>query len=48
MQNLIHTGEALLFLSFLQTGKVLEELLEFKYKYQHWNKTDKFSNSKVF
>ena len=33
MQNLIHTGEALLFLSFLQTGKVVEELLEFKYKY---------------
>ena len=33
MQNLIHKGEALLFLSFLQTGKVVEELLEFKYKY---------------
>ena len=34
MQNLIHTGGgALLFHSFLQTGKVVEELLEFKYKY---------------
>ena len=39
---------ALLFHSFLQTGKVVEELVEFKYKYQHWNKTDKFINSKVF
>ena len=39
---------ALLFHSFLQTGKVVEELLEFNYKYQHWNKTDKFINSKVF
>ena len=38
---------ALLFHSFLQTGKVVEELLEFKYKYKHWNKTDKFINSKV-
>ena len=27
-----HTG-ALLFHSFLQTGKVVEELLEFKYQY---------------
>ena len=26
-------GGALLFHSFLQTGKVVEELLEFKYKY---------------
>ena len=33
MENLIHTGGALLFHSFLQTGKVVEELLEFKYKY---------------
>ena len=39
---------ALLFHSFLQTGKVVEELLKFKYKYSHWNKTDKFINSKVF
>ena len=28
-----HTGGALLFHSFLQTGKVVEEILEFKYKY---------------
>ena len=41
-------GGALLFHSFLQTGKVVEESLEFKYKYQHWNKTDKFINSRVF
>ena len=33
MSNLIHTGGALLFHSFLRTGKVVEELLEFKYKY---------------
>ena len=50
MSNLIHTGGggALLFHSFLQTGKVVEELLEFKYQYKHWNKTDKFMNAKVF
>ena len=41
-------GGALLFHSFLQTGKVVEELLEFKYQYKHWNKTDKFMNAKVF
>ena len=29
----IQGGGALLFHSFLQTGKVVEELLEFKYKY---------------
>ena len=28
-----YRGEALLFHSFLQTRKVVEELLEFKYKY---------------
>ena len=28
-----YRGGALLFHSFLQTGKVVEELLEFKYKY---------------
>ena len=33
MKNLIRTGGALLFHSFLQTGKEVEELLEFKYKY---------------
>ena len=41
-------GGALLFHSFLQTGKVVKELLEFKCKYEHWNKTDKYINSKVF
>ena len=41
-------GGALLFHSFLQTGKVVEELYEFKYQYKHWNKTDKFMNAKVF
>ena len=28
-----YSGGGLLFQSFLQTGKVVEELLEFKYKY---------------
>ena len=32
MSNLTHTEGALLFDSFLQTGKLVEELLEFKYK----------------
>jgi len=36
------------FHSFFQTGKVVEELLELKYKYLNWNKTHKFINSKVF
>ena len=31
--NTYRGREALLFPSFLQTGKVVEELLEFKYKY---------------
>ena len=31
--NTYRAGRALLFHSFLQTGKVVEELLEFKYKY---------------
>ena len=31
--NTYRGGGALLFHSFLQTGKVVEELLEFKYKY---------------
>ena len=31
--NLIHTGGALLFHSFLQTGKVFKELLEVKYNF---------------
>ena len=26
----------------------MKELLGFRYKYFHWNKTDKFVNSKVF
>ena len=33
MSKLIHTWGALLFHSFLRTGNVVEELLEFKYKY---------------
>ena len=41
-------GGGITFHSFLQTGKVVEELSEFKYKYLHWNNTDKFINSKVF
>ena len=31
--NTYRAGRALVFHSFLQTGKVVEELLEFKYKY---------------
>ena len=33
MKNLTHTGGELLFHSFSQTGKVAEELLEFKHLY---------------
>ena len=33
MKNLIHTGGIIFSFLFALTGKVVEELLEFKYKY---------------